>query len=118
MPHCVIEYSQQLGVELDPQLMINAAHQGAYASGLFEESHIKSRAISYQYYKTGTNDNLRFIHITARILSGRNTKQKLVLSQKILAQFETFLLDNSLSKISVTVDVRELQREVYTKVIL
>ena len=83
MPHCIIEYSKELENEIDPKLMINAAHQGALASGLFEESHIKSRTILYQHYKTGTKD-LRFIHITARILSGRTLKGPLIKSHKIL----------------------------------
>ncbi len=117
MPHCIIEYSQQLKNEIDPRLMVNAAHQGAVDSGLFEESHIKSRAIGYEYYKTGAND-LRFIHITARILSSRTVEQKTYLSQSILSHFEVLILDMGLSKISITVEVRDLEKETYTKVIL
>ena len=117
MLHCIIEYSQELENEITPKLMINAAHQGALASGLFEESHIKSRTISYQHYKTGA-ENLRFIHITAKILSGRNLGQKADLSQNILAQFKTLFEGKGLSKISVTVEVSDMEREAYSKVIL
>ena len=117
MPHCIIEYSQELENEIDPKLMINVAHQGALASGLFEESHIKSRTVSYQHYKTGTKD-LRFIHITARILSGRTLEQKANLSQYILAQFKALLERKGLSAISVTVEVSDMEREAYSKIIL
>ncbi len=117
MPHCIIEYSKKLENEVDPKLMINAAHQGALASGLFEESHLKSRAISYQHYKTGAKD-LRFIHITARILSGRTLEQKADLSQNILAQFKVLLERRGLSAISVTVEVGDMEREAYSKIIL
>ncbi len=117
MPHCIIEYSKELEEEIAPQLLINSAHQGALESGLFEESHIKSRAIPYEYYKTGISD-LRFIHITARILSGRNLEQKADLSKSILAQLEALLLERKLSSISITVEVCDLQREAYSKVIL
>ena len=116
MPHCIIEHSKGLESELEPSLMINAAHQGAMDSGLFNESHIKSRIISYQHYRTGA-ENLRFIHITARILSGRTLKQKADLSQNILAQFKTLLEEKGLSAISVTVEVSDMEREVYSKVI-
>ena len=117
MPHCIIEYSKELESELEPRLMINAAHQGAVGSGLFEESHIKSRTFGYEHYKTGTNE-LLFIHITARILSGRKLEQKTDLSQKILAQFKALLEEKGLSAISVTVDVSDMEREAYSKVIL
>ena len=117
MPHCIIEYSQELENEIDPKLMINAAHQGALASGLFEENHIKSRTVSYQHYKTGAKD-LRFIHITARILSGRTLEQKADLSQNILVQFKVLLEEKGLSAISVTVEVSDMEREAYSKIIL
>ena len=117
MPHCSIEFSKELEEEIAPQFLINSAHQGALESGLFEESHIKSRAIAYDNYKTGISD-LRFIHITARILSGRNLPQKANLSKSILAEFETLLLDRKLTSISITVEICDLQREAYSKVIL
>jgi len=117
MPHCIIEHSKELDNEIESRLMINAVHQGALDSGLFEESHIKSRTLAYQHYKTGASD-LRFIHITAKILSGRTIEQKADLSQKILAQFEAFVINKGLSKISITVEVKDLERESYSKIIV
>ena len=117
MPHCIIEYSQELETSITPKLMINTVHQGALASGLFEESHIKSRALAYEHYKTGTS-HLRFIHITARILSGRSLELKANLSQTILESFTALIQNNNLSEISVTVEVRDLERETYAKNIL
>ncbi|MCF6189311.1 MAG: 5-carboxymethyl-2-hydroxymuconate Delta-isomerase [Cocleimonas sp.] len=117
MPHCIIEYSKELESEINPKLMINAAHHGALASTLFKESHIKSRTVSYQHYKTGAND-LRFIHITLRILSGRTLGQKTDLSQHILSQFKALLGSKNLSSISVTVEVSDMERDTYSKIIL
>jgi len=117
MPHCIIEHSKELENEIEPKLMINAAHQGALGSRLFEESHIKSRTQAYEHYKTGAK-NLRFIHITAKILSGRTIEQKADLSQKILKQFKALVLKKGLSNISVTVDVSTIDRDTYSKVIL
>ena len=77
MPHIIIEYSQVLENKIDSMLMINAAHKGAFASGLFEESHIKSRVIAYEYYKTGISD-LRFIHITQEFYQGVMWSKKVV----------------------------------------
>jgi 5-carboxymethyl-2-hydroxymuconate isomerase len=117
MPHCIIEYSQELEANFDPTLMIDATHNGAVASGLFDESHIKSRTVSYQHYKTGTG-KLRFIHITAKILSGRSRKQKASLSQHILEQFKLLLIDKGLTSIVLTVEVRDMDKETYSKAIL
>lgn len=116
MPHCIIEYSQALEKELSPADMIEAAHDGAVASTLFDESHIKSRALPYKDYKTGELD-LRFIHITAKLISGRTIEQKLELSNCIQAEFKEVISKKNLSKISVTVDIRDLEKETYTKTI-
>ena len=116
MPHCIIEYSKELEKEISPTEMIETTHDGTMASGLFVENHIKSRAIAYEDFRTGEPE-LRFIHITAKIISGRTIEQKTSLSESIQAQFKGVISEKKLSKISVTVDVRDLQQESYTKTI-
>jgi 5-carboxymethyl-2-hydroxymuconate isomerase len=116
MPHCTIEYVEELEEELDPMLMIGAVHNGAVASGLFNESHIKSRAVPYQHYKTGTGE-LRFIHITAKVLSGRSNEQKSSLSQHLLEHFKLLLIDKALTAITLTVEVRDMDKEAYSKAV-
>ena len=116
MPHCIIEYSQELEAQLHPSQLIEAAHNGAVASGLFDESHIKSRTLPYQHYKTGTSE-LRFIHITAKILSGRSSEQKASLSQHLLEHFKLLLTDKALTAITLTVEVRDMDKEAYSKAV-
>ena len=113
VPHCIIEYSKDLESSVKPSVLINTVHQGAVASQLFDENHIKTRTRSYEYYKTGVSDNA-FIHVTASILSGRTIKQKAELSEKILTQLETL----QLSSVVMTVQVCDIETESYTKTVL
>ena len=113
MPHCVIEYAKDLEDKVEPMLLINAVHNGAVASGLFDEDHIKTRARAYSSYKTGTGDNA-FIHVTVSILSGRNIDQKKNLSNSILTWLERL----SVSAVTMTVQICDIETEVYTKMVL
>ncbi len=113
MPHCIIEYSKDLEGEIEPSRLISAVHKGAVLSELFDESHIKTRTRSYVNYQTGTGDNA-FIHVTARILSGRTVEQKKSLSNCILEQ----LKELRLSEVTITVQICDIEKETYTKIVL
>jgi 5-carboxymethyl-2-hydroxymuconate isomerase len=113
VPHCIIEYSKDLENSVKPLALINAVHQGALASQLFDESHIKTRARAYSHYKTGTGDS-RFLHVTAHILSGRNSGQKIKLTQAILSQLELL----NLTEVTITIQVCDIDTESYSKAVL
>ena len=108
MPHCIIEYSQD--IEAKPTSLINAVFQGALKSQLFEENHIKTRTIAFDNYQVGALKE-SFIHVTARILSGRTVEQRSMLSQSIL----TTLAELNLSSVTMTVEVVEMERDSYAK---
>lgn len=110
MPHCIVEYSTDLLAELSAKEMIDATFQGAMHSTLFEAEQIKVRACGYDDFQVGTGEN-KFIHISAKLLSGRTLKQRQFLSQQILDSLAKFNLAN----ISITVDVIEMERESYAK---
>ena len=95
------------------QLLISAVHKGAVVSELFDETHIKTRTRSYVNYQTGTGDNA-FVHVTAHILSGRTVEQKKSLSNCILKQLE----DLAVSAVTITVQICDIEKETYTKIVL
>jgi len=110
MPHCIIEYSQDLEAEVEPLTLVRSVYHGAQESGLFSDSDIKVRALAFNHFSTG---NLRqdFVHVTVKILSGRNLEQRRKLTQSILAK-----LNNLFSKsISLTVEIAEIEKESYAK---
>lgn len=111
MPHCIIEHSPSLpATEVMPLVF-----EGAVESGLFDKSgkDIKVRALSYEHFQTGT-DKKDFIHVTLKILSGRNTAQKQALSSLVLEK----LVALPYSPISMTVEVVDMDRSAYAKLVL
>ncbi|MGH1426802.1 MAG: 5-carboxymethyl-2-hydroxymuconate Delta-isomerase [Arenicella sp.] len=106
MPHCIIEHSKGLNdIEL-----LQAVYQGALNSGLFSEYDIKTRAIAYECFQTGP-EKQHFIHVVVKILSGRSPKQKIMLSSDVLTQLKSL----SLSDISLTVEVVDIDKVSYAK---
>lgn len=110
MPHCIIEHSS----DIDAQSLIEQVHQGALDASLFtpEGSDIKVRAQSFSQYRTGSVD-LSFIHVSLRILSGRNTEQKNALSQGVLNKLNALAITNC----SISVEVIDIHRESYAKIV-
>lgn len=112
MPHCIIEYSKDLEQTLSSKQLLNATFQGALASELFSEGDIKTRTVVFDHYQSGTIKS-SFIHVTARILSGRNLAQRTLLSTKILAE----LTKLSCKSTSLTVEVVEIEKSSYAKIV-
>jgi 5-carboxymethyl-2-hydroxymuconate isomerase len=111
MPHCIIEHSP----EIEGNSLIKLVHRGALESKLFDPdgSDIKVRAISYTNFQTGSVD-IGFIHVTLRILSGRSFEQKSQLSYLVLQKLQSLTLSNC----SISVDVVDIDRDSYAKVIV
>jgi len=113
MPHCIIEYSQDVAEQVSIDDLVESTFQGALSSGLFPEYDIKTRAIAYQYHQTGTTRD-SFVHVTVRMLSGRDDTQKSDISEKILAHIEPMLP----RVVSVGVEICDMHRESYRKRVL
>lgn len=113
MPHCVIEYARGIEQQVTPQALVSCVQQGAVNSDLFDEESIKTRCLAYEHFKTGTGD-MDFVHVTVSILSGRTDYQKSRLASSILQS----LSDCTLKNVSITVDVRDINQEVYAKVLI
>lgn len=111
MPHCIIEHSSTI----DAEQLNNKVFLGALNSELFEADgrDIKVRSIAYENYQTGTEKE-DFIHVTVRILSGRSDTDKAMLSETVMTQ----LLSLSLSSASITVEVVDMDRNSYAKVVV
>lgn len=111
MPHCVIEHSNALA---SAELM-SSVYEGAVESGLFDKSgkDIKVRALPYAFFQTATEKS-DFVHVTLKILSGRTTAQKQVLSSLVLEK----LVSLSYDAVSLTVEVQDMDRDSYAKLVL
>lgn len=110
MPHCIIEHS----ASVSSSELIPLVFSGALASGLFsvDGSDIKVRAIEYDHYAVGTS-SADFVHVVVKLLSGRTAQQKKKLSDVVIENLSTATLMNC----SITVEVVDMDRDPYRKVI-
>ena len=113
MPHCIIEYSSGVADQIEIDDLVGAVHQGVLSSGLFDEYDIKTRAVAYAHHRTGAARD-SFVHVTVRLLSGRNDAQKANLSENLLAQIEPLLP----AVVSVGVEICDMHRDSYRKRVL
>ena len=113
MPHCIVEYAKELEQTLAIKELMSVVHQSVFSSGLFEESSIKTRAIEFTHYQTGLS-NTAFIHITLKILHGRNHQQKKDLSTLVLGKLSEVVNP----PISLTVEVSDIEKVSYNKLVM
>lgn len=113
MPHCVIEYSSEVADQCAVTDLVSAVHDGAFSSGLFPESHIKTRAIVYDYYRTGESQG-SFVHVNLHLLSGRDDDQKADLAARVLASLAPILPQ----VVSISVETIDIHRASYRKRVL
>ena len=108
MPHCIIEHSPNIS----PDGLMHAVFNGALHSQLFlpDGADIKVRAIAYQNFKLG-DGKASFVHVIVKILAGRTDEQKQRLSQEIIKK----LSDLGHQDISITVEVVDIERQIYQK---
>ncbi|MBT5072329.1 MAG: 5-carboxymethyl-2-hydroxymuconate Delta-isomerase [Kordiimonadaceae bacterium] len=110
MPHCIIEYTAN--ADIDIKNLIDVAFESVDQSGLFDRSAIKARAIRYEHYKSGQSRD-DYIHITIKILSGRNAAQKKHLSDVVLEKVAPHIANIK----SLTVDIVDMDRASYGKLL-
>ncbi len=110
MPHLIIEYAQSLATDEQVPPLLDAVHEAALATGLFPESHIKTRAIPLQFCRTGSGSD-PFIHAQLRIKEGRSDAQKKELSSAVLAAIKS----QSWAATVITVEVVNMDSASYAK---
>lgn len=112
MPHAVLECSANLIAPLKEKKLCSKVHAAMDASGLFKPDEIKIRLHGAEAIHIGLNgeDGL-FLHAFIYLLEGRTTEKKQMLSRTVL---ET-LRELTPAGTYLSVDVRELVRDTYSK---
>ncbi|MEC8082660.1 MAG: 5-carboxymethyl-2-hydroxymuconate Delta-isomerase [Pseudomonadota bacterium] len=113
MPHCIIEYSQNLEQEVPPLDWMEAVQQACIESALFKPADIKLRAFACKHFITGGVQDA-FVHVSVRMLPGRNKQQKSELSQSVLDALSRF----SVKQVSLSVEIIEMDGESYLKKVI
>lgn len=113
MPHCILEYSQNLEQEVPPVDMLEAIKEACIASGIFTTEDIKLRSFPYKSFMTCGEEDA-FVHVMIRLLSGRTPEQKKMLSELVLSALTKFDLKN----VSFSVEMCDMDRDTYAKKVI
>lgn len=114
MPNLVMEYSNSVDARVNVQGLLEDLHKVTLQSELFDIQSVKSRALRCHNWLVGDReDNVDFIHISFELLSGRTEEQKRELSRQLMQ----VLQQKAHSVYSLTVNVREMDKSCFQKVI-
>ena len=117
MPHCILEYSDNIIDKTDNPAILKNIHDTLVATKLFSLNDIKSRAVAHHDYLIGDGDPLRaFVTLKISLLSGRDKKIRQDISKKCLDVLKkSYPLSMEKLKLSVTVQIVEMDKESYSR---
>lgn len=110
MPHITIEYSANLKDKVDIPKLVEAVHQAALRTGVFEVAAVRTRAAARDVYAIadGHPDNA-FVAISARIAPGRPAETRKRLGQEIFDAACEFLRSvYETSPLAISLEVQEI----------
>lgn len=114
MPHAIFEYSSNLGPQVASAGLLRQIHLHMLGCGIFNPADVKSRAYEAEQFLVGEQgQGGSFAHVRVYLMEGRTAEQKNALSQPIFDLLRTALPEET----SVTVDIRDLDKSCYKKVI-
>ncbi|MFH2036698.1 MAG: 5-carboxymethyl-2-hydroxymuconate Delta-isomerase [Candidatus Zixiibacteriota bacterium] len=117
MPHCILEYSDNISDKPDFYKLLNNLNQKLAETGHFKLNDIKSRAIQHNAYVIGDNDSFRaFVTLNIQILDGRTDEVKTGLSQLALDILKQYFPETlKKNKASLTVQITDIHRASYKR---
>ena len=117
MPHTTIEYSGNLGDQLDVADLLARIHGVLTEVGGIDLTNCKSRVVALEAYLIGDGDERHaFVHADVRFLEGRPPDVKRAIGAGILRVLQEFYRgDAERFDLQLTVEIGDIQRETYFK---
>ncbi|KLV05671.1 MULTISPECIES: 5-carboxymethyl-2-hydroxymuconate Delta-isomerase [Photobacterium] len=113
MPNLVMEYAEPVAERVNVPGLLDDLHQVLLTSGVFEPASVKSRSYCCQNWLVGEAANVpTFIHLELSLLSGRSPETKRTISRALMAVLEQHAGGIN----SLTIDIRDMDRECFLKV--
>nr|WP_240954333.1 5-carboxymethyl-2-hydroxymuconate Delta-isomerase [Solimonas marina] len=109
----IVEYSAGLDAQLAIERVLDALGEAAAESGVMQRRDIKLRAIPYSHFRLLDGGDA-FVHVTARLLSGRSDAQKLQLSSRLRECLASMLTHVH----SISVEIVDMHAPSYLKRLL
>ena len=113
MPHLTIEHTKNLEHKIDTQNLITMLHQSLKNCVGLDMNRVKSRLVCHEQVICGPGaSEIQMIHVTLSILSGRDLPTRKSYSEPLFQVLQDFTSKQA-QPISLTVEVREMERETY-----
>lgn len=116
MPHCILECSQDILQRCNQQELMQHCFDAALSSEFFTADDIKVRVITLDAQRVGEIDHSQ-LHIQLKILDGRSVEQRKDLSLRVMTGVHLYLKDSGLTEVSLSVEVTDIERASYSKII-
>ena len=118
MPHCVLEFSDNIMDDADIPFMLEQLHHIIVETGCCEERNIKSRAYRCKRYRMGNGkERNAFAHLTLRVLEGKPPELLENLGAAVLELLEGHYGQSlQRQRCDLTVEIVEMKRSRYFKV--
>ncbi|WP_295890444.1 5-carboxymethyl-2-hydroxymuconate Delta-isomerase [uncultured Vibrio sp.] len=92
MPHFIMEFSPNIEQDVDVPELMKRIHREAIDTGVFPKGGIRTRAVKSDYYLIADEDpDNRFIHLTAKIGTGRDIEVRKAAAERIFNVFTEYL---------------------------
>jgi len=119
MPHLVLEYSANVPDEPDLELVLKRLHEAMTTAGPFDLANVKSRVVRHDRFRVADGAPERaFVHLGVAVLAGRETETLRVTANALLAVLqESFPRARADGRCDITVEVREMRRDLYVKAV-
>jgi 5-carboxymethyl-2-hydroxymuconate isomerase len=117
MPHFILEYSDNILEDVQPEDVFQKLHELLVENGPFKLSAIKSRAVAHKdYYVSDGNESNAFVHLTLSIFKGRDLSVRQTVGNLLLELLKKEF-DRSYQQLrcSITVEIREINTDTYFK---
>jgi len=108
MPHVVIEYHAEDGIDRDA--VLQTALETAAASGVMQREDIKARLLPSEAILFG-DGRRSFIHVTISLLAGRTPEAKLALAEAMTTRLRAICPDIE----AISTDIRDMDPFCYKK---
>ncbi|MCE3255185.1 MAG: 5-carboxymethyl-2-hydroxymuconate isomerase [Rickettsiaceae bacterium] len=121
MPHVIVEHSFAISELKIRNLLLELNKNISKSEGNFDISQCKARAVFCPNFIVADATSAQdFMHITVRIMAGRNLEIRKKLAEHLLEVTKQYLVENRLSgnQISLSVDISEMEREIYQKTLV
>jgi 5-carboxymethyl-2-hydroxymuconate isomerase len=117
VPHLVLEHSANVPDEPDLGNVLRRLHEAMTTTGPFDLANVKSRVVRHERFRVADGSPDRaFVHLTVSVLDGREAAALRGTAEALLAVLgEAFPRARAERRCDVTVEIREMRRELYFK---